>query len=249
MLPLNRRMILVERRQVMIHLQVENVSTIIDRKKIINDISFAIPAGKVFALVGHNGAGKSTLMKTILRVLEKEKEGKIIIQEKFDQDEHFLKFKKYLSYLPEEPMLLNELTVMQHFQMYGISYGIEENEFQKKVDRLVHGFELVEKLNVYPEELSKGMRQKTQTICALLPDVPVLLIDEPFMGLDIYAVDYVVQLMQEKVQNGTSILLTTHQLDQVKHLADEFVLLQHGEITDSGSIEDFDTISRGTDNV
>src|SRR5690625_3778034 len=142
----------------MIHLQVEKVSTIIDRKKLINDISFAIPAGKVFALVGHNGAGKSTLMKTILRMVMKEQEGKIIIQEKYDQDEQFLKFKKQLSYLPEEPMLLNELTVMQHFQMYGISYGIDKKAFQTKVDRLVKGFELVEKINVYPEELSKGMR-------------------------------------------------------------------------------------------
>src|SRR5690625_742835 len=233
----------------MIHLQVEKVSTIIDRKTLINDISFSIPAGKVLALVGHNGAGKSTLMKTILRMVMKEAEGKIVIQETYDQDEHFLAFKKHLAYLPEEPMLLNELTVMQHFQMYGISYGIEKSEFQNKVDRLVNGFELVEKLNDYPEELSKGMRQKVQTICALLPDVPVLLIDEPFMGLDIYAVDYVIQLMQEKVQQGTSILLTTHQLEQGKHLADEFILLQHGEMIEAGPIDQFDTISRGTDNV
>src|SRR5690625_4653977 len=211
----------------MIHLQVEKVSTIIDRKTLINDISFSIPAGKVLALVGHNGAGKSTLMKTILRMVMKEAEGKIVIQETYDQDEHFLAFKKHLAYLPEEPMLLNELTVMQHFQMYGISYGIEKSEFQNKVDRLVNGFELVEKLNDYPEELSKGMRQKVQTICALLPDVPVLLIDEPFMGLDVYAVEYLLEMIKEKDLHGTSILLTTHQLYQIQSLDDRFFLCEN----------------------
>src|SRR5690625_2984297 len=130
-----------------------------------------------------------------------------------------------------------------------MSYEIDENIFNARLENLVKEFELTTKLNDYPEELSKGMRQKVQTICALLPDVPVLLIDEPFMGLDIYAVDYVIQLMQEKVQQGTSILLTTHQLEQVKHLADEFILLQHGEMIEAGPIEQFDTISRGTDNV
>src|SRR5690625_4496423 len=109
-------------------------------------------------------------------------------------------------------MLLNELTVMQHFQMYGISYAIEKPVFQERVNQLVRGFDLTEKINDYPEELSKGMRQKVQSICAFLPDVPLLLIDEPFMGLDIYAVEYVIQLMQEKVKKGTSILVTTHQL-------------------------------------
>lgn len=249
MLSFNREIVPEKGAKKMIHLRVENVSTFMDRKKLIKDISFLIPAGKIFALVGHNGAGKSTLMKTILKVFMKEEEGKIVIQEKFDQDEHFLEFKKHLSYLPEEPMLLNELTVMQHFQMYGISYGIAEKEFQEKVDRFVNGFELVEKLHVYPEELSKGMRQKVQTICAFLPNVPVLLIDEPFMGLDIYAVQFVIQLMQEKVQHGTSILLTTHQLDQVIHLADEFILLKQGEMIETGPIEQFDTISRGSDDV
>jgi len=126
---------------------------------------------------------------------------------------------------------------------------MEETMFQERVDRLVHGFELGEKLNVYPEELSKGMRQKVQTICAFLPNVPVLLIDEPFMGLDIYAVQFVIQLMQEKVQNGTSILLTTHQLEQVKHIADEFILLRNGEVIETGPIDQFDTISRGSEDV
>jgi|SRR5690625_1029669 len=225
-------------------LTVEEVSTSIGKKELIRDISFQVDSGEIMALVGHNGAGKSTLIKTIMGIIEKTK-GKIVIQA-YDQDDHFLTFKQFISYLPEEPLLLTELTVMQHFQLYGMSYGLSETELHDKIDRYVEGFELTDKLSEYPEALSKGMRQKVQTICALLPNVPLLLIDEPFMGLDIYAMDFLVELIREKTQEGTSILLTTHQLERVKNIASKFIMLQHGEMLNSGKIEDFETIKRGS---
>ncbi|SHG32398.1 ATP-binding cassette domain-containing protein [Ornithinibacillus halophilus] len=228
-------------------LQVQNLSLKLNDKILLDDIQFELEQGTVTALVGHNGAGKSTLMKAILAVMEKTT-GKIIINEQIDQDSEFLSFKQQISYLPEEPLLLTELTVMQHFQLYGKSYQIKEDVLNRKVDRLVKGFDLVDKLNEYPESLSKGMRQKVQTICAMLPDVPLMLIDEPFMGLDIYAIDYFEELLKEKLKDGTTLLLTTHQLDRVKDIAGFFILLQQGKLLSKGSIEEFDTIKRGTDN-
>lgn len=230
----------------MSQLLVERVCTKVYDKTLIDDISFTIDRGEVVALVGHNGAGKSTLIKTIVGTMEKF-EGKIVIADEFDQDESFLEYKKHLSYIPEEPMLLSELTVMQHFQLYGLSYEIEEQELKEKLKRLVAGFQLEDKLNEYPEALSKGMRQKVQAICALLPDVPLILIDEPFMGLDIYSVDFLEQLMLEKKEAGTAILLTTHQLERVKRMADEFVLLDNGKIVSTGQIDQFTTITRGSE--
>lgn len=227
-------------------LEVNQVTTAVQDKKLISNISFTLQAGSILALVGHNGAGKSTLIKTILGITEKT-EGKIVIQEAYNQDDNFLSFKQKIAYLPEEPLLLTELTVMQHFQLYGISYGIAEQELTSKIDRYVKGFELTDKLSEYPESLSKGMRQKVQTICALLSDSPVLLIDEPFMGLDVYAIAYLEQLIIEKAHHGTAIVLTTHQLDRVKNIADQFMLLQQGKMLNMGSIEDFDTIKRGSD--
>jgi len=226
------------------HLVIDDVTTVLGEKELIKHISLEVKRGEVLALVGHNGAGKSTLMKTIMNMLEK-RTGKIKIQQKFDQDEDLLLYKKHISYLPEEPMLLTELTVFQHFQMYAMSYDLRKEQFEERMNRYVAGFDLTSKLQAYPEELSKGMRQKVQAICSLLPEVPVLLIDEPFIGLDIYAVDYLIELMQEKIAKGTSILLTSHQLDQVKQLADRFVLLHDGQIESEGPIEQFETISRG----
>jgi len=222
---------------------VKNLEVAIKENKLLDNISFTLSEGSVVALVGHNGAGKSTLMKTIMGIQEKN-DGEIIIDEKYNQDSNYLDYKKKIAFIPEEPLLMSELTAMQHFQLYGKSYQMEEDELKRRIERYVEGFELQGKLNEYPESLSKGMRQKVQTICAMLPDVPLLLIDEPFMGLDIYAVDYFEEILREKVACGTSILLTTHQIKRVKDLADHFILLQEGEIIHKGKIAEFETIKR-----
>ncbi|MFB4168306.1 ABC transporter ATP-binding protein [Virgibacillus sp. JSM 102003] len=224
-------------------LELSNVETHLGGSTLLSDISFAVEESSVVALVGHNGAGKSTLMKTILGELEKAK-GEITINETSTQDEDLLTYKEQISYLPEEPLLLTELTVMQHFQLYAMSYGVEEAIMEEKINTYTTGFELEDKLNEYPESLSKGMRQKVQTICALLPDTPLLLIDEPFMGLDIYAMDYLEELIQEKARSGTAVLLTSHQLERVKDIADTYIMLQHGEVLDQGPVGDFKTIRR-----
>jgi ABC-2 type transport system ATP-binding protein len=231
----------------MINLRVENVTTVLDNKQLIENISLTVEKGEVLALVGHNGAGKSTLLKTIMNTLQKES-GNIIIEETYSQDDHLLMFKEKISYLPEEPMLLSELTVMQHFQLYSMSYEIDEQTFKAKLQQYLQGLDLTEALDVYPEQLSKGMRQKAQAICSLLPDVPVLLIDEPFMGLDVYAKEYMLDLIEQKKQQGTSIILTTHQLELLEGIATSFVILQDGKVVSQGPIHDFETIKRRTDN-
>ncbi|WP_164670093.1 ATP-binding cassette domain-containing protein [Virgibacillus doumboii] len=224
-------------------LQVKNLRTEMNQAVLLDGITFEIKPSSVTALVGHNGAGKSTLFKTIMGVMAKS-EGEIWINETHSQDDDFLSFKQMISYLPEEPLLLTELTVRQHFQLYAMSYAIPEDKMQNLLNRLVPGFELEDKLDEYPEALSKGMRQKVQTICALLPDAPLLLIDEPFMGLDIYAMEYLEELIHEKAQNGTSVLLTSHQLERVKDIAENHIMLQHGKIQSLGPIADFQTIKR-----
>ncbi|GAA0440938.1 ABC transporter ATP-binding protein EcsA [Lentibacillus halophilus] len=224
-------------------LQIKNLRIEMNQAVLLDGITFDIKPSSVTALVGHNGAGKSTLFKTVMGVMAKS-EGEIWINEKYGQDDDFLTFKQLISYLPEEPLLLTELTVMQHFQLYAMSYAVPEEKLQNSLERLVPGFELEDKLDKYPEALSKGMRQKVQTICALLPDTPLLFIDEPFMGLDIYAMEYLEELIQEKAKNGTSILLTSHQLERVKDIAENYIMLQHGKIQSHGPIADFQTIKR-----
>ncbi|GGF19315.1 multidrug ABC transporter ATP-binding protein [Halobacillus andaensis] len=223
-------------------LKVSNCHITIRDAAILREVTFEVKQGRITALVGHNGAGKSSLMKAIIGSIEK-KEGTIII-DGIDQDEHVSDYKYQFSYIPEEPLLLNELTIFQHFQLYQKSYDIPDPLFIERIHTYAEAFELMDKLDDYPEELSKGMRQKAQTICALLPDVPLLLIDEPFMGLDVYAGTYLQQLLKQRRDEGTSILLTTHQLDKVHDLADDFVMLKDGRVSSAGAIEQFEQLDR-----
>ena len=223
-------------------LKMENVHVEIGSETLLEDISFEISEGESIALIGHNGAGKSTLMKTIIGMQQK-KEGTIHIHNK-DQDKDYLAYKKLFSYIPEEPFLLPELTVMQHLQLYGKSYEIEEDALMSQAEEWLNLFEIDDKLDEYPESLSKGMRQKVQTICALLPDVPLLLIDEPFVGLDVHAISQLEDILIQKTNNGTSILLTTHQLERMEKLATSYVMLQKGTIIEQGNVDQFKQLSR-----
>ncbi|WP_241656006.1 ABC transporter ATP-binding protein [Halobacillus litoralis] len=223
-------------------LEAMNCSVDISGERILSDLSFKVHKGEMLALVGHNGAGKSTLIKAMIGTREKSS-GKFTICS-IDQDDQFKEYKEKFAYIPEEPLLLSELTVAHHFKLYQKSYHIPDELFEKRVKVYTEAFELEDKLNDYPEALSKGMRQKVQTICALLPEVPLLFIDEPFMGLDIYAGNFLEKELRQRCEEGISIVLTTHQLDKVRSLADSFIMLANGGISASGSVESFDTLER-----
>lgn len=223
-------------------LKLANVHVEIGRETLLNDINFEMSEGESIALIGHNGAGKSTLMKTIIGMQQK-KEGTIHIHNR-DQDIDYLAYKKLFSYIPEEPFLLPELTVMQHVQLYGKSYEMEESSLLTRAEEWLQLFEIEDKMNEYPESLSKGMRQKVQTICALLPDVPLLLIDEPFVGLDVHAITQLEEILIQKIRSGTSILLTTHQLERLDRLATSYVMLKKGLIIEQGDVQQFKGLSR-----
>ncbi|MBM7554373.1 ABC transporter ATP-binding protein [Thalassobacillus pellis] len=221
-------------------LVVKDLNYSIKEKAILKEVTFSAASGEVTALVGHNGAGKSTLMKVIMGWQEKQ-QGKIIING-CSQDGDFLAFKRQFAYIPEEPLLLSELTVHQHFQLYQDSYAVPNGV--EKALRLAEQFDIAHKLDEYPESLSKGMKQKTQTICALIPEVPFLMIDEPFMGLDIHAGKLLEGLLLEKKAAGIAILLTSHQLEKVKQLSDRFIMLNDGKLTEQGAITEFQDLSR-----
>ncbi|WP_067837591.1 ABC transporter ATP-binding protein [Amphibacillus sediminis] len=219
-----------------------DVTVAIQQKKILDQVNFTLKPNSITALIGHNGAGKSTIMKSILGLVDI-KEGAVTLND-VQQLDDFITFKSKLAYIPEEPLLLSELTVQQHFQLYMNSYNLNEAETEDKVHNYIDSLEIKDKLNEYPESLSKGMRQKVQAICALLPDVDLLLIDEPFMGLDVHAADFLANELRMKAQQGTMVLLTTHQLDRLTELADDYIMLQQGRIIDQGEMASFSELKR-----
>lgn len=224
---------------------VDAVSHSIQEQKLLDQISFTLNKGSITALIGHNGAGKSTLMKAIIGMITTD-EGEIVL-DGLRKSNDFIQFKANISYIPEEAFLLSELTVEQHFQLYIKSYQLDVGRATEKVEQYVDRFEIKDKLTEYPESLSKGMRQKVQIICALLPQVKLLLVDEPFVGLDVHATDFLIDVLKEKANDGTIVLLTTHQLDQLQGLADHYLMLQQGQLIDSGEMIDFSSLKRRFD--
>lgn len=226
-------------------LNVEQVSLLIQKQKILDQVSFSLKPNAITALIGHNGAGKSTLIKSIIGMTQIN-DG-IITLAGIDQSKDFLEFKKKLSYIPEEAFLLSELTVEQHFQLYIESYQLDPETAKKQIQEYIEVFEIADKLAEYPESLSKGMRAKVQIICALLPDVDLLLVDEPFDGLDVHATQFLTEVLKEKAEVGTTVLLTTHQLNRLPTFADYFVMLQQGKVIDSGEMTEFSDLKRRFD--
>ncbi|SFK54293.1 ABC-2 type transport system ATP-binding protein [Halobacillus dabanensis] len=214
----------------------------IRKERILTDIDFQVNQGEILALVGHNGAGKSTLIKAMIGAREKAS-GTCKIGD-YDQDKQYKEYKRSFTNIPEEPVLFSELTVFHHFKLYQKSYNIEEGLFNERVEYYTGAFELTDKMNSFPESLSKGMRQKVQTICALLPDVPIIFIDEPFMGLDVYAGATLEQVLKDKRREGVGFVLTTHQLEKLSTLADQYVMLSNGKVSSKGTVSDFTQLDR-----
>jgi ABC-2 type transport system ATP-binding protein len=223
-------------------LEVTGCSVDIRNERILTDINLQVNRGEIVALVGHNGAGKSTLIKAMIGAREKTS-GTCEISG-YNQDKHYKEYKRSFTNIPEEPLLFNELTVFHHFKLYQKSYHIEERLFNKRVEYYTEAFELTDKMNEFPESLSKGMRQKVQTICALLPDVLIIFIDEPFMGLDVYAGATLEQVLKDKRKEGVGFVLTTHQLEKLRTLADQYVMLSNGKVSSKGAVSDFTQLDR-----
>lgn len=216
-------------------LQVEQLFSGYRNVPVVKDVSFNIQPGEVVALIGLNGAGKSTLLKTILGLLPALK-GQILLNGRTIVTDHAA-YAKQVAYIPETPILYEELTLKEHLEMTALGYGLPIEEVMKRAEPLLKLFRLDKHLSWFPSHFSKGMKQKVMVICALVTDAKLLIIDEPFLGLDPLAIKHFTELLQERARQGTAILLTTHVLGIADSLCDRYIMLQAGEIVVQGNLE------------
>lgn len=216
-------------------LQVEQLFSGYRNVPVVKDVSFNIQPGEVVALIGLNGAGKSTLLKTILGLLPALK-GQILLNGRTIVADHAA-YAKQVAYIPETPILYEELTLKEHLEMTALGYGLPIEEVMKRAEPLLKLFRLDKHLSWFPSHFSKGMKQKVMVICALVTDAKLLIIDEPFLGLDPLAIKHFTELLQERARQGTAILLTTHVLGIADSLCDRYIMLQAGEIVVQGNLE------------
>lgn len=216
-------------------LVVKNMSSGYRGVPVLKNINFTIPYGEIVGLIGLNGAGKSTLLKTILGLI-KPIEGQITIGNQ-TINEHQSQFSKQLAYIPETPVLYEELTLKEHLEMTALGYGLAIETVMERAKPLLKLFRLENHLNWFPIHFSKGMKQKVMIICAMVTDAKVMIIDEPFLGLDPLAIKHFTELLKQRAQQGNAIIFTTHVLMIAEQLCDQYLMLQAGEIIAKGDLK------------
>lgn len=202
---------------------------------VLKDISFEVHPHELVGLIGLNGAGKSTTIKHIIGLLNPLK-GKITI-DGITLTDNPESYKSKLAYIPETPILYDELTLKEHLELTMMAYSLNHDKAWGKANRLLKMFRLDNKLDWFPANFSKGMRQKVMIICAFITDAKVFIIDEPFYGLDPIAIRDLTALINDVKDRGAAVLMSTHVLETAQKICDRFVMLQKGTIAVQGNLQ------------
>ena len=224
-------------------LQLNNVTAGYTKVPVITDIIFDVNPGEICGLIGLNGAGKSTTIKTIIGQLTPFS-GRVEV-EKLSILENQRGYRQSIAVIPESPVLYEELTFREHIEFVAHSYNQMNEETMAHAMELVEAFRLTKQLDWFPAYFSKGMKQKVLIVCALMLDVPVYVVDEPFLGLDPLGIRTLLQVLKEKKEKGAAILMSTHVLDTAEKYCDRFIVLHEGKVIAQGDIEGL----RATSNI
>ncbi|HFI0513652.1 TPA: ABC transporter ATP-binding protein [Streptococcus suis] len=217
-------------------LEVKNITGGYINIPVVKDVSFTVESGQLVGLIGLNGAGKSTTIKEIIGLLTPY-QGEILIDGKsFVQDAE--NYRKKIGFIPETPSLYEELTLKEHLEIVALAYDLTWDQAWSRAQGLLTVFRLDEKLDWFPVHFSKGMKQKVMIICAFMVEPSLLIVDEPFLGLDPVAISDLVNLLEEEKAKGTSILMSTHVLDSAEKMCDSFVILHQGQVRATGNLEE-----------
>ncbi|WP_249597007.1 ABC transporter ATP-binding protein [Peribacillus frigoritolerans] len=202
---------------------------------VLKGISFDIQPNELVGLIGLNGAGKSTTIKHIIGLMEPKGgsvsiHGKTLVQEPDT-------YRKQFTYVPETPILYDELTLEEHLKLTAMAHGLAEATFKERMDVLLKEFHMEKRLKWFPAHFSKGMKQKVMIMCAFLVQPSLYIVDEPFVGLDPLGIQSLLDLMRKMKESGAGILMSTHILATAERYCDSFIILHNGEIRAKGNLE------------
>lgn len=203
-------------------------------RPVLHDVQFTVNKGEMVGLIGLNGAGKSTTMKHILGLMSPHRGG-ITVQGK-TRGENPEAYQSSLAFVPESPLLYEELTVREHLEFAARAYNVAKEDYEERAARLLKLFNMEEKADSLSMHLSKGMKQKVMIMCAFVARPPLYIIDEPFLGLDPLGIRSLLDFMMEMRAEGSSILLSSHILSTIENYCDRFIVLHRGEVIAQGTL-------------
>ncbi|MGG2196520.1 ABC transporter ATP-binding protein [Paenibacillus validus] len=205
------------------------------QKPVLHDISFSVRPEEMVGLIGLNGAGKSTTIKHILGLMEPHSGAVRLAGRRLEEDP--TAYRRTYAYVPESPLLYEELTVREHLEMAAMAYGLDSATYEERSERLLEEFQMATFRNRLAGHLSKGMKQKVMIMSAFLVKPDLYIIDEPFLGLDPLGIRSLLELMVRVKESGASILISSHILSTIERYGDRYVLLHQGRLTAAGDLE------------
>ncbi|WP_107039001.1 ABC transporter ATP-binding protein [Brumimicrobium mesophilum] len=214
-------------------ISVENISKYFNRQTILHDISFSLQKGEILGLLGPNGAGKTTLIRIINQITSADK-GFVSYGGDLMKEKHLLN----IGYLPEERGLYQSMTVEKQILFLGKLRGLTSKEAQNQMEYWLERFGIREWRKKRIEELSKGMAQKVQFICTVLHEPDVLILDEPFSGFDPINIELIRKELLNFKKKGKSIIISTHNMNNVEEICDRAILINEGEMVLEGTVHD-----------
>ena len=224
-------------------LKIQNLTKCYGDKKAVDNLSLEINPGEICAFIGHNGAGKTTALKACMGILDFN-EGEILI-DGISIRENPIECKKILAYIPDNPELYDYLSGIKYLNFIADVYGVGRDERNEKIHKYSELFELTSDLAQPISAYSHGMKQKLAIISALIHSPKIILMDEPFVGLDPKASHTLKELMREHCNGGGSIFFSTHVLDVAEKLCDKVAIIKSGKLIVTGSMDEV----RGNDSL
>ncbi len=205
-------------------------------KKAADDVSLSVMSGDIYGFIGHNGAGKSTTIRAVVGVLDFT-QGEIFIDGHSVKDEP-LACKRVTAYIPDNPDLYENLTGIQYLNFVADVFDLSAAQREERIRKYADLFEITDALGDQIGSYSHGMKQKVAIISALIHDPKLLVLDEPFVGLDPKATFTLKQIMHEMCAKGTAIFFSTHVLDVAEKLCNKVAIIRHGKIIEAGTMQE-----------
>lgn len=211
----------------------------------VNDISLEIKEGEIFGLLGPNGAGKTTTI-SILSGLIKPTQGKVTVHG-FDSMQQSDESKKVIGVVPQEIALYPTLTAKENLEFFGSMYGIPKAALNEKINHYLNLFGLENTSNKRVEQFSGGMKRRLNLIASLLHDPKILILDEPTASVDVQSRNMIIEFLRDLNKKGTTILYTSHYLEEAENLCTEIAIIDDGKIIIQGSPQQIIGSQPGTD--
>lgn len=217
----------------MAYIQLSDVVKRYDRNLAVDNISIHIAKGEIFGLLGPNGAGKSTTIKMIMGLL-KPTSGEINIQGQSIRKEE-RKIKKLMGLVPQDLAIYNSMSARENVEFFGSLYGLSGKKLKEMAEQALAFTGLVEKKNEKPKQFSGGMKRRLNIACAIVHRPEIVIMDEPTVGIDPQSRNHILESVRELSSQGTTIIYTSHYMDEVETLCDRVGIMDHGKLIALGN--------------